>query len=207
MCVLKNCPSHSSPAWMNLPFWKLFVKASEFEWFKCHRRALAFSTPYMPCCPQLGKLLGHPGIFVSRSSHSFANAMLSSMTFLGRGSRMICRRPFTRRSFHLLHRQEVTTRSRGTWKPTSRLFPRTQCGSKVGVHLDACLLLLPQPTNPLSGFHWLRAAAHLFDVQIYVAIYQFDHLLVFGENDHPSIGVWKSDVESHFEPLIPRRCK
>ena len=62
-------------------------------------------------------------------------------------------------------------------------------------------------TNLLSGFHWLRAVAHLFDVKIYVAIYHFDHLLVFGEIDHPSIGVWKSDVESHFEPLIPLRCE
>ena len=61
----------------------------------------------------------------------------------------------------------------------------------------------------VEGFHWLRTVSILFNVNIAVHIYKFDHVIVFGEDDpaRPRIAVWKSDVETHFEPLIPINCK
>jgi hypothetical protein len=59
-----------------------------------------------------------------------------------------------------------------------------------------------------TGFHWLRAIAHLFHCNIVLVIYRWTHAYVFGEaNPSDSISLWKSDVETHFEPLIPMACK
>lgn len=60
--------------------------------------------------------------------------------------------------------------------------------------------------HPQSGFHWPRAVAHLFGVRVAVYIYRWEHAYVFGEDDDAMISVWKNDVETHFEPLIPLRC-
>ena len=60
-----------------------------------------------------------------------------------------------------------------------------------------------------AGFHWLRAVSLMFEVNVSVHIHNWDHVMVFGEDD-PSrvrIAVWKSDAETHFEPLIPVHCK
>ncbi len=46
-------------------------------------------------------------------------------------------------------------------------------------------------------------------MNIVVYIYRWTHAYVFGDADclTPLISVWKSDVETHFEPLIPRVCE
>ena len=64
---------------------------------------------------------------------------------------------------------------------------------------------LPLP----AGFHWLRAVSVMFEVNVAVHIYKWEHVMVFGENDpsRPRIAVWKSDAETHFEPLVPVHCK
>ncbi len=64
--------------------------------------------------------------------------------------------------------------------------------------------------SPLpAGFHWLRAVSVMFEVNVAVHIHNWEHVMVFGEDD-PSrarIAVWKSDAETHFEPLVPVHCK
>ena len=60
-----------------------------------------------------------------------------------------------------------------------------------------------------AGFHWLRAVSVIFEVNVAVHIHKWEHVMVFGEDD-PSrarIAVWKSDAETHFEPLVPVHCK
>jgi hypothetical protein len=60
--------------------------------------------------------------------------------------------------------------------------------------------------HPQAGFHWPRAVAHLFGVRVAVYIYRWEHAYVFGDPDDEMISVWKNDVETHFEPLIPLQC-
>ena len=45
----------------------------------------------------------------------------------------------------------------------------------------------------------------MFEVNIAVHIHKWEHVMVFGEDEPltPRIAVWKSDVETHFEPLVP----
>jgi hypothetical protein len=56
-----------------------------------------------------------------------------------------------------------------------------------------------------EGYHWLRAVAHLFSVRVSIFIHDFEHDLTFGDSGE-IIALWKSDVETHFEPLIPIQC-
>lgn len=73
-------------------------------------------------------------------------------------------------------------------------------------------MLCTQPFSHSSlpaGFHWPRAVSVMFEVNIAVHIHNWEHVMVFGEDD-PSrarIAVWKSDAETHFEPLVPMQCK
>ena len=73
-------------------------------------------------------------------------------------------------------------------------------------------MLCTQPCahSPLpAGFHWLRAVSVMFQVNVAVHIHKWEHVMVFGKDD-PSrarIAVWKSDAETHFEPLVPVQCK
>ena len=59
----------------------------------------------------------------------------------------------------------------------------------------------------VEGFHWLRAIAALFNVRVDVCIFGFTYALSFGSANDPVIRLWKSDVNTHFEPMIPVRCK
>ena len=59
----------------------------------------------------------------------------------------------------------------------------------------------------VEGFHWLRSIAVLFNVRVDVCIFGFTYLLSFGNPDDPVIRLWKNDVDTHFEPMIPVRCK
>ena len=59
----------------------------------------------------------------------------------------------------------------------------------------------------VEGFHWLRAIAALFNVRVDVCIFGFTYALSFGSAHDPVIRLWKSDVATHFEPMIPVRCK
>ena len=59
----------------------------------------------------------------------------------------------------------------------------------------------------VEGFHWPRAIAALFNVRVDVCIFEFDYLLSFGNMDDPIIRLWKSNADTHFEPMIPVRCK
>jgi hypothetical protein len=56
-----------------------------------------------------------------------------------------------------------------------------------------------------EGYHWLRAVAHLFSVRVSIFIHGFEHDVTFGDSGEV-IAMWKSDVETHFEPLIPIQC-
>ena len=49
----------------------------------------------------------------------------------------------------------------------------------------------------------------MFEVNIAIHIFGWEHVLVFGEDSplRPRIAVWKSDVETHYEPFIPLQCK
>ena len=46
-------------------------------------------------------------------------------------------------------------------------------------------------------------------MQVAVYIHRWEHVYIFGEADasNAAIALWKSDVETHFEPLIPEQCK
>jgi hypothetical protein len=59
----------------------------------------------------------------------------------------------------------------------------------------------------VEGFHWLRAIAALFNVRVDVCIFGFIYALSFGSANDPVSRLWKSDVATHFEPMIPVRCK
>ena len=65
------------------------------------------------------------------------------------------------------------------------------------------------PHSLPAGFHWLRAVSLMFEVNIAVHINRWEHVMVFGENipSRARIAVWKSDAETHFEPLVPVKCK
>jgi hypothetical protein len=73
----------------------------------------------------------------------------------------------------------------------------------------ALICRIAQLCSHFSGYHWIRAVAHLFDVHVIVYIYRWQHCYIFGDpaNGSPAISLWKSDVETHFEPLIPISCK
>ena len=81
---------------------------------------------------------------------------------------------------------------------------------RMGGRCDVMLCTQPFSHSPLSaGFHWLRAVSVMFEVNVAVHIHKWEHVMVFGEDD-PSrarIAVWKSDAETHFEPLVPLNCK
>ena len=57
-----------------------------------------------------------------------------------------------------------------------------------------------------EGYHWPRAVAHLFSVRVSVFIHDFQHDLTFGDGGE-IIALWKGDVETHYEPLIPMQCE
>jgi len=85
----------------------------------------------------------------------------------------------------------------------------------MGGRCDVMLCTQPFAHTPFAhsplpaGFHWLRAVSVMFEVNVAVHIHKWEHVMVFGEDD-PSrarIAVWKSDAETHFEPLVPVHCK
>ena len=75
-----------------------------------------------------------------------------------------------------------------------------------GVHL-VLFVFGASRIDPRIGFHWLRAIAHLYSVMVVVTIHGWSCVYTFGEMSYPVIRLWKCDVETHFEPLIPDECK
>jgi hypothetical protein len=49
----------------------------------------------------------------------------------------------------------------------------------------------------------------MFEVNVAVHINNWEHVMVFGEDNtsRARIAVWKRDAETHFEPLVPVHCK
>jgi hypothetical protein len=54
------------------------------------------------------------------------------------------------------------------------------------------------------GYHWIRAVASLHAVSIVVVIHSFDYVQLFcGDSTHPRVFLYKTDVETHYDALVP----
>lgn len=82
---------------------------------------------------------------------------------------------------------------------------RTRANKKVKTCEDYLEAVSLQSTWA-EGYHWPRAVAHLFSVRVSVFIHDFQHDLTFGDGGE-IIALWKGDVETHYEPLIPMQCE
>jgi len=82
---------------------------------------------------------------------------------------------------------------------------QTRCNNKKPRSVKDYFAAVSLQSVWVEGYHWIRAVAHLFDVHVIVYIYRWQHCYIFGDpaNGSPAISLWKSDVETHFEPLIP----
>jgi hypothetical protein len=56
----------------------------------------------------------------------------------------------------------------------------------------------------VQGYHWIRAMAHLHSVCVCVVIHGFEHLQLFGVVAHPRIYLYKRDVDTHYDALVPQ---
>ena len=54
------------------------------------------------------------------------------------------------------------------------------------------------------GYHWIRAVASLHAVSIVIVIHSFDYVQLFCEDStHPRVFLYKTDVETHYDALVP----
>ena len=54
------------------------------------------------------------------------------------------------------------------------------------------------------GYHWIRAVASLHAVSIVLVIHSFDYVQLFsGDSTHPRVFLYKTDVETHYDALVP----
>ncbi len=55
------------------------------------------------------------------------------------------------------------------------------------------------------GYHWIRAVASLYSVSIVIVIHAFDHVDLFSSDSaHPRVFLYKTDVETHYDALVPK---
>jgi hypothetical protein len=54
------------------------------------------------------------------------------------------------------------------------------------------------------GYHWIRAVASLHAVSIVLVIHSFEYVQLFsGDSTHPRVFLYKTDVETHYDALVP----
>jgi hypothetical protein len=85
--------------------------------------------------------------------------------------------------------QELICSRRGV----SRVVPSTREEYLSAVAVDGVWI---------QGYHWMRAVAYLARVRLGVVIYAFDSVIYFGQGDY-TIYVYKADVVTHFDALVP----
>lgn len=74
-----------------------------------------------------------------------------------------------------------------------------------GVGLNGLLKVLLH-SNHHTGYHWLYAVCILYNVCIVVVIHCHEYTHVFGNRQHPRIYLYKADIATHYDVLLPNNA-